>query len=181
MRGGPLGSKAGKPERSVHYGTRFSGVDNNRMEKAVEATCNWPECSATRRSNGLCQRHLSQWRASGMDQADLIAMWTRGCAIDGCGALARDLDHDHRCCHTARRADQPHLYSRAPIFGRPPNHRCGRCNRAFVCSPCNRAIRAVEHGLGAALALTPERREAVERYLVIHRLPEPVDNWGGVR
>lgn len=93
--------------------------------------CPFPECPNKIVTNGYCQRHYMQHRKSGLSHEAFNAKYAGACTVVTCGATeGLVLDHDHTCC-PGKEA------------------RCGKCERAFICGRCNRALFWIEDGFGA--------------------------------
>lgn len=95
----------------------------------------------------LCVRHWNQLYISGWTYEEMVQRWTPMCWIPNCENSAEVLDHDHSCCTST-------------IRGR--KKRCGRCNRGFICSSCNREIGEIESN---RLVLPQKRRIELMQYI----------------
>ena len=102
-----------------------------RKAPAVKDQCPYPSCDRLIMTAGHCVRHYALHRLCGLSLEDFYARHNERCPIESCGNTGTlQLDHDRACC--------------------PGNgaRRCGQCERAFICSRCNRALYWIENGLG---------------------------------
>lgn len=109
--------------------------------------CSFPDCATAAYTKGHCKRHYGQLRKSGLLPHELYAKHFGKCAVATCGNEGDlVLDHDHACCEGKS------------------GTRCGKCERAFICSRCNRALYWIEEGLGQ-IVVVPGTSPLVEGLL----------------